>query len=189
METLHTYARPTYPTLLVGMGAAGSKQAQHGRTHCVEWNDMTGVGERGWSCKPQDIPILTSYIMLSFSPPELMKTNETWYEHDYGLHGSGVRIRVGTRFFFSKTSRQSLGPTQPIQWVPGVLSREWRGRGVKLTIHLHLYAFLAWTVKSPLQTWITQYFSFQTKDKKMWSFEWYQIAYQNHWEGLFKFFG
>jgi hypothetical protein len=32
-----------------------------------------------------------------------------------------------------------LGPTQPsVQWVPGVLSPEQRGRGVKLTTHLQL---------------------------------------------------
>jgi hypothetical protein len=63
--------------------------------------------------------------------------------------------------FFSKTSRPTVGLTWiPIQWVTGVLSWGYSGRGVKLTTHLHLvprlrmvgaipvlfvYVFLAWT--------------------------------------------
>jgi hypothetical protein len=30
------------------------------------------------------------------------------------------------------------GPTQPIQWVPGIFPQGSSGRGVKLTTHLHL---------------------------------------------------
>jgi hypothetical protein len=43
----------------------------------------------------------------------------------YGLddQGVGVRVPVGSRILFSKSSRPALGPTQPpIQWVPGTLS-------------------------------------------------------------------
>jgi hypothetical protein len=43
----------------------------------------------------------------------------------YGLddQGVGVRVPVGSRIFFSKSSRLALGSTQPpIQWVPGALS-------------------------------------------------------------------
>jgi hypothetical protein len=37
--------------------------------------------------------------------------------------GVGVRVPVGSRIFFSTSSRPALGPTQPpIQWVPKTLS-------------------------------------------------------------------
>jgi hypothetical protein len=43
----------------------------------------------------------------------------------YGLNGLGFEFRQGQEIFvFSKTSRPSLGPTQPpIQWVPGFFLR------------------------------------------------------------------
>jgi hypothetical protein len=42
-------------------------------------------------------------------------------------------------FIFSTAYRSALGPTQPpIQWEPGAISLGESGRGVKLTIHLHL---------------------------------------------------
>jgi hypothetical protein len=34
------------------MGAAGSKQAQHGRTHCVDWNGWVGVRNEGVELQP-----------------------------------------------------------------------------------------------------------------------------------------
>jgi hypothetical protein len=42
-------------------------------------------------------------------------------------------------FSFSTSSTPALEPTQPlIQWVPGIFSRGYSGRSVKLTTHLHL---------------------------------------------------
>jgi hypothetical protein len=50
----------------------------------------------------------------------------------YGLEerGVGVRIPVGSRILFSKSSRPALGPTRPIKWVPRALSLgvKWPGR-------------------------------------------------------------
>jgi hypothetical protein len=57
--------------------------------------------------------------------------DEIWIEFCF-------RRRLGI-FLFNTASRTALGPTQPpINWVPGALSWGWSGRGVKLTIHLHL---------------------------------------------------
>jgi hypothetical protein len=58
----------------------------------------------------------------------------------YGLDDWGVttRVQVGSRIF-STSSKLVPGPTQPpIPWVPGLFPQWWSGRGVKLTIRLHL---------------------------------------------------
>jgi hypothetical protein len=66
-----------------------------------------------------------------------LQLEEPGYRSRYGdsvrAGRSGVRVPVGSRIFFSVSSRPTLGSTQPIQWVPGALSP-----GVKLITHLKL---------------------------------------------------
>jgi hypothetical protein len=52
----------------------------------------------------------------------------------------GVALSTNNFRSYSSVSRLALGPTQPpVQWVPGILSPGVkRGRGVTLTINLHL---------------------------------------------------
>jgi hypothetical protein len=63
---------------------------------------------------------------------------------DKGLDGRGSNS--GKRFvLYSTASSADLWSTQPpIQWVPGALSPGQNGRGVKLTIHLHLVTRSKW---------------------------------------------
>jgi hypothetical protein len=54
---------------------------------------------------------------------------------------TAVRFSAGANMgfvLFTTASRPALGPTQPIHWVPGVLTLGKSGRGVKLTPHLYL---------------------------------------------------
>jgi hypothetical protein len=63
----------------------------------------------------------------------------------YGLDDQGVGIRapVGSRILSSLSSRPALGFTQlPIQWVAGPRSPGYRGRGMKLTSHLHVDLYI-----------------------------------------------
>jgi len=52
---------------------------------------------------------------------------------------TGLRFLVGAETFFATVSRRALGLSQPLfngYW--GLFPRRESGRGVKLTIHLHL---------------------------------------------------
>jgi len=54
-------------------------------------------------------------------------------------------LRIKYVHFFHKTSAPAMGPTgSPMQWIPGFLPQGQNGRGVKLTIHLHLVPRLRW---------------------------------------------
>jgi hypothetical protein len=60
----------------------------------------------------------------------------------YGMDSPGT-IHDYKIFLFSTESRTVLEPTQsPIKRVPGATPRGQRGRGVKLTTHLHVVLYL-----------------------------------------------
>jgi len=80
-----------------------------------------------------------SYKMVSYSET----LNSTSYSVIWSSCSSDVTgtllVPLWGLLLALAVSRPALGPTQPpIQWVPGILSRGYSGRGVKLTTHLHL---------------------------------------------------
>jgi hypothetical protein len=108
-----------------------------------------------------------------------------WTLHVINLRGSRVRFPAGAGnfFLFSTASRTALEPTQSsIQWVPRAFSFGVRGRGVKLTTHLHLlprlknvwiyastpqYAFMEWCLVSLPLIYVINLINFVITQKKL----------------------
>jgi hypothetical protein len=100
------------------------------------WNTKREIYDE-YGCLHFQNMSIRSILILSRCP-QCLGSSANMTDWTTGLSRFDPRQRQRI-FPLTSVSRPALGPTQPVQWVPGVLSPGVkRGRGVTLTTHPHL---------------------------------------------------